>query len=63
MHRIIIILQTMACAFCVLFATGCASDDDMDRPLPMKDDISGQPWNRPLPGESGQRFGGFPQSH
>ncbi len=63
MKRIVLSLLSMTCGLAMLLTAGCASDDDANRPLAPKDDISGLPWNRPLSSEAGQRFGGFPQSH
>ncbi len=63
MKRFLLILQTVACGIAILLTAGCASDDDTNNTVPPSDNLSGLPWNRPLPGEAGQRFGGFPQSH
>lgn len=64
MKRIVLTILSMTCGLAMLLTAGCASDDDGNPAVvPPSDDITGLPWNRPLPGEAGQRFGGFPQSH
>jgi hypothetical protein len=43
-------------------AASCASEEP--RPKGPEDDVSGLPWNRPMPGEKGGAMGGMPfQSH
>ena len=64
MKRILWTFQAVLGGFCLLLFTGCAGEDDAGTPVPPSSaDISGLPWNRPMPGEASRRFGGFPQSH